>query len=136
MLDNTKKLSPNEYSPLALAFLGDGVYEQCARYYVISQGNCPQGKLHKKNTTLVCAAFQSKAYFILEPYLTEDEIAVLHRGRNATSNHTPKHSGAIEYRHATAVETLFGYLKLLNKTDRINQLFDIIIKESTDLLEG
>lgn len=118
----------NMYSPLSLAFLGDSVYDTLVREYLLRIANMPVSKLHSAKIKLVCAEFQSSKYDILSQYLTEKEFAVLKRGRNATGNTVPKHADAAEYRRATAIECLFGYLYLLEKNDRINELFEIIIK--------
>jgi len=123
------------YSPLTLAFLGDSVYDTLAREYLLRKANMPVSKLHSAKIKLVCAEFQSSAYSIAEEMLSEKEFAVMKRGRNATGNTVPKHADAVQYRRATALECLFGYLYLIGKTDRINEIFDRIISESnTELL--
>lgn len=120
----------NMYSPLGLAFLGDSVYDTLVREYLLRIADMPVAKLHSTKIRLVCAEFQSQAYENLLPHITEKELAVLKRGRNATGNTVPKHADAIEYRRATAVESLFGYLYLLGRTERINQLFEVIINDT------
>ncbi|MBQ3162691.1 MAG: ribonuclease III [Oscillospiraceae bacterium] len=116
----------NQYSPLTLAFLGDAVYEQLVREKIVLTANMPVKKLHKEAVERVRAAYQSKAVDVIMPYLTEEEEAVFKRGRNATGNTVPKSSNPVEYRRATALETLFGYLHLTGKSERIVELFDII----------
>ena len=86
----------------------------------------PVGKLHKAAVEKVRAAYQSKAIDKIEGMLEEDEVAIMKRGRNATSNTVPKSSNPIEYRRATSLEALFGYLHLLGKRERIVEIFDII----------
>jgi len=113
----------NTYSPLSLAFLGDSVYDTLVREYLLRIANMPVAKLHSAKVKLVCAEFQSEAYSRLETLLDEKELSVLKRGRNATGNTVPKHADAVEYRRATAVECLFGYLFLLGRTERIYELF-------------
>ncbi|MBP5363116.1 MAG: ribonuclease III [Ruminococcus sp.] len=120
----------NNYSPLSLAFLGDSVYDTLVREYLLRIANMPVAKLHSAKVKLVCAEFQSEAYGRLEEVLDEKELSVLKRGRNATGNTVPKHADAVEYRRATAVESLFGYLFLIGRTDRIYELFDIIIADT------
>lgn len=120
----------NMYSPLSLAFLGDSVYDTLVREYLLRIANMPVAKLHSAKIKLVCAEFQSSKYDTLSQHLTEKEFAVLKRGRNATGNTVPKHADAAEYRRATAIECLFGYLYLLEKNDRINELFEIIIENA------
>ena len=121
----------NQYSPLSLAFLGDSVYDTLVRSYLLNIANMPVSKLHSAKIKLVCAEFQSDAYERLTEYLTEKEFAVLKRGRNATGNTVPKHADAVNYRRATAVECLFGYLYLIGRTDRISELFEIIINSTS-----
>lgn len=121
----------NQYSPLSLAFLGDSVYDTLTREYLLKMANMPVSKLHSAKIKLVCAEFQSEAYELISEYLTEKEFAVLKRGRNATGNTVPKHADAVAYRRATAVECLFGYLCLIGQTDRIKELFEIIIDNTS-----
>ena len=83
---------------------------------------------------MVCNAAQSDAYEKLCDLLNEDEMAVLKRGRNLNSNHVPKNADTINYRRATGVEALFGYLYLSGQTDRINELFDAIWVTPENLL--
>jgi ribonuclease-3 family protein len=120
----------NNYSPLSLAFLGDSVYDTLVREYLLRIANMPVAKLHSAKVKLVCAEFQSEAYGRLETLLDERELAVLRRGRNATGNTVPKHADAAEYRRATAVESLFGYLFLLSRTERIYELFNKVIADA------
>ncbi len=120
----------NNYSPLSLAFLGDSVYDTLVREYLLKQANMPVSKLHSAKIKLVCAEFQSDAYDTISEHLSEHELAVLKRGRNATGNTVPKHADAAQYRRATAVECLFGYLYLTGRQDRISELFEIIINQS------
>ena len=114
----------NTYSPLALAYIGDGVYEIFIRTYVMNKGNMPVNKMHKASRELVRASSQSKIYYLIEEMLTEEEKAVLRRGRNAKSISTPKNGDVTEYRHATGLEALIGYLYIEGKVDRIKELID------------
>ncbi len=123
MLD---KREANQYSPLALAFLGDCVYERLVRERLLLMANRPVGQLHQMTIQRVCAKFQSKAVEVIYEHLTEDESDVLKRGRNATGTTVPKHSSAIEYRKATSLECLFGYLHLRGEHKRLEELFKII----------
>ncbi len=125
-----KKSEVNTYSPLTLAFMGDAVYEQLVRDKIVKTANMPVNKLHTLAVLHVKASYQSAAVDILMPKLTEDEIAVFKRGRNATSNTVPKSSNPVEYRRATGLEALFGYLYLLEEFDRINEIFEIIWEEN------
>ncbi|MCH5192816.1 MAG: ribonuclease III [Oscillospiraceae bacterium] len=121
-----EKHQANQYSPLTLAFLGDAVYEQLVRERLVLTANMPVKKLHQEAVERVRASYQSKAVDVLLPILTEDEEAVFKRGRNATGNTVPKSSDPVEYRRATGLETLFGYLKLTENYERMVELFDII----------
>ena len=115
----------NTYSPLALAYIGDGVYELFIRTYVLSRGNMPVNKMHKASRELVRATAQAKLYHLIEDKLTEEEMQVLKRGRNAKSISAPKNADITEYRHATGVEALIGYLYLEGKIGRINEIIEI-----------
>ncbi len=86
----------------------------------------PAGKLHILAVERVRASYQSDAMDAILPMLTEEENELFHRGRNATGNSVPKSSNPIEYRRATGLECLFGYLYLLGRKQRINELFEVI----------
>ena len=118
----------DSYSPLTLAFLGDCVYELLVREYLVEKPNRPAGELHTEKVNYVSAKAQAEAFKIIEPYLTEKEIAVFKRGRNAHTSHTPKNMTSADYHSATGFESLFGYLHLLGAEDRKHELFDIIMK--------
>lgn len=118
----TKGHSPREYSPLALAYIGDGVYEIFVRTHVLSKGNAPVNKLHKAARELVKAEAQAKIYHIVETMLTEEELEVLKRGRNAKSISSPKNGDIRDYRHATGLEALIGYLYLDKQIERLNEI--------------
>lgn len=115
-----------QLSPLGLAYIGDSIYEIMVRTRIIERGNMPVKNLHRTTVSYVCAAAQSKAFDIIEPILTEEELSFYKRGRNANGNHVPKSSNPVEYRRATGVEALFGYLYLNENLERINELFDMI----------
>ena len=104
------------YSPLTLAYIGDGVYELVIRTVLVKKGNCPVNQLHKK------AGAQSKMMELLEPDLTEEELAVYKRGRNAHSPTMAKHATMADYRRATGFEALMGYLYLKEDYSRIVEL--------------
>ncbi|MHC1750112.1 MAG: Mini-ribonuclease 3 [Cellulosilyticaceae bacterium] len=113
------------YSPLVLAYIGDCVYEMFVRTYVLRNGNMPVNKCHKAARDLVRAEMQSKLYHVIEPHLTEDELDVLKRGRNAKSISTPKNADIRDYRRATGLEALMGFLYLQGNMERINELMMI-----------
>lgn len=122
----------NQYSPLTLAFLGDSVYELLVRDKMVLRGNMPASKLHSAKIKIVCAEFQSAALDLIADELTEKEKDIVRRGRNATGNTVPKHSTAADYRKATALESLFGFLHLVGEKERLEQLFHKIWREQAE----
>jgi ribonuclease-3 family protein len=118
---------------VALAFIGDGVFELLVRERLISEGNRPAHKLHGLAVKKVRASAQASAYHALEPVLTEDESVVLKRGRNANTSRVPKSCAPEEYRKATGVEALFGWLWLSGKTERVIELFAMIYEDSPNI---
>ena len=119
------------YSPLTLAYIGDGVYELVIRTILVKKGNCPVNQLHKQASNLVKAGTQSHMMEILEPMLTEEELAVYKRGRNAHSPTMAKHATMADYRRATGFEALMGYLYLKEEYHRIFALVRAGIPEKT-----
>lgn len=119
--------NPKLMSPLVLAFLGDAVYEIYARRKILGEGNCPVNQMHQKSVSMVCAKAQSAALEKIFDLLTEEEQAVFKRGRNAHSASSPKHTELADYRRATGVEALFGYLYLQGKMSRIEELFELAV---------
>ena len=117
--------NPRQMSAATLAFMGDAVYELLVRQK-LAVTTIPASRLHRMAIGMVCAAAQSRAYEVLEGILTEDELAVLKRGRNSHPSHTAKNASVVDYRRATGVETLFGYLWLSGQTGRIRELFEAI----------
>ena len=103
-----KEVEAREYSPLALAYLGDAVYELAIRTFVMNHGNTQVNKMHKKTAGLVKAEAQANFYKVLEEELTEEEKAVYRRGRNAKSVTMAKHATMKDYRMATGFEALMG----------------------------
>ena len=122
---NSNMLTPQQargYSPLALAFIGDAVYEEFIRTQIILKANMSSNKLHKEAVKYVKASAQSNAMKALLPLLTEEEEDVFKRGRNAHSATVPKNADVVEYRTATGFEALIGYLYLTTQTLRLNDL--------------
>ena len=119
-----QEMDMHTLSPLALAFVGDGVYSLMVRERLLSQANRPVNDLHKMAVAAVRAEAQAAAMERLLPLLTEEEEAVFKRGRNA---HTAR-SGA-DYHRATGLESLFGYLYLAGRIDRVRELFERCIEE-------
>ncbi|ONI45733.1 ribonuclease III [Candidatus Epulonipiscioides gigas] len=126
---NNKKVDPKVYSPLVLAYIGDAIYEIFVRDYIVKKANAPVNKLHKEAKQYVKASGQAKMYHKIKDILTEEEFAVLKRGRNARSATSPKNGDIIEYRLATGVEALVGFLYLQNNNKRLATIMEIGMKE-------
>ena len=124
------KQEANQYGSAALAFLGDAVYEQLIREMIVTRANMPVAKLHNEAVKYVCCEYQSAAVESVFDRLTEEEQSVYKRGRNADGVTPPKHSSAQDYRRATGLECLFGYLDLTGERDRLREIFKMIIGES------
>lgn len=114
---------------LYLAHIGDAVYELMTRTYLCSRGSVSAGTLHRETVALVCAKAQAKGAETVLEQLTDEEAAVFKRGRNARVNGVPKGASHAQYHTATALEALFGWLYLKARHRRLNELFDIIVKE-------
>ncbi|MCL1996976.1 MAG: ribonuclease III [Defluviitaleaceae bacterium] len=110
-------------SPGALAYIGDAVFEVMVRERIVKTYSIHQ--LHKKAMPYVSAKGQSQMYNKLLEIATEEEAAILKRGRNFNAK-APKSATVLEYRHATGVEALFGYLYLKGKNDRLYHIFEIV----------
>ena len=120
---------PALYSPLALAYMGDCVYEMYVRHHLLAQGNFSSNKLHQAAMKYVCAEAQSAFMEELEPLLSEEEEAVYKRGRNAKSPTVPKHAELIDYKRATGLEALLGFLYLEGREERINEIMTILFSK-------
>lgn len=118
-----------QFSPLALAYLGDGVYELYVRNHVLRQGNCQNHKLHEKSKHFVSCEAQDRFLTMLTPILHEDELEIVRRGRNAKSNSKPRNADYGTYHAATGFEALWGYLYLAEEHERLQFLFDKILEE-------
>ena len=126
---NFTTLQVNAISNLGLAHVGDGVYELLVRTWLCTQGDQTVLKLHKDSVNLVKATAQAKFVDKILPVLTEDEQAYYRRGKNAHSHAAPKSASPKEYAKATGLECLFGALYLLGRTDRLNELFQIMMED-------
>ncbi|KAA8995998.1 ribonuclease III [Paenibacillus spiritus] len=112
----------NLIPPIVLAYVGDAVYEVAIRQYMVSQPNLKPHHLHRSSTGYVSAKAQSRMLTLLEPELTEEERDKVRQGRNAKSGTIPKNADVLEYRHATAFETLIGYLYYMGRQERLEEL--------------
>jgi ribonuclease-3 family protein len=112
-------------NPLALAFLGDAVYEILVRERIVLNPELSVRRLHSASVEKVRASYQAAGVKVIEPLLSEEEADILRRGRNAKSQ-VPKSASVGEYRLATGLEALFGYLSLIGEEERIKELFEMI----------
>ena len=117
-----KEVDIRAYSPLTLAYIGDAIYDLIIRTIVVERANRPANKLHKTVVRYVNAGTQAQMIMALEEELTEEEKAVYHRGRNAKSYTSAKNASIADYRKATGLEALFGYLYLQGEMDRLLML--------------
>lgn len=116
-------------SSLALAHMGDAVYEILVRGWLCSQGRGTCGNLHRETVAMVRAEAQAEAVQQILPLLTEEESAVYRRGRNAQVHSIPKNASRSQYAKATGLEALLGWLYLQGRLERINELFAAILDE-------
>lgn len=117
------------YSPLTLAYIGDAIYELVVRTVLVERGNTQVKKLHQRASRLVKASAQSAMIETLKPYLTEEEMSVFKRGRNAKATTMAKNATMSDYRRATGFEALMGYLYLAEQWERMLELMKIGIRE-------
>lgn len=119
------------YSPLALAYIGDGVFDLVIRSVVVGRGNTRASQLHRRTSEVVKAHTQAEMIRVLKPMLSEEEAEIYRRGRNANSPTMAKNATMSDYRSATGFEALMGYLYLNDRFDRILEL----TKAGVDRLE-
>lgn len=117
-----KEVDIRTYSPLTLAYIGDAIYDLVIRTIVVERGNTSPNKLHKKTVKYVSAVVQAKLVDGLWEELTQEEQEICRRGRNAKSYTTAKNASVIEYRKATGLEALCGYLYLQGRQERLLSL--------------
>ncbi|MEI3607906.1 Mini-ribonuclease 3 [Pseudogracilibacillus sp. SE30717A] len=123
-----------QLNSLALAYVGDAVYELYVRHHLIEAGQVKPNELHKKAITYVAASAQAAIihHWLDEGKLNEEEAAVVRRGRNAKSGSTPKNMSIQDYRYATAFEALIGYYYLLKNRTRLDELITEAIQYITN----
>jgi ribonuclease-3 family protein len=119
------------YNGVTLAYIGDAIYEQKVRLYLLEKGFEKVDHLHKEATHYTSAVGQTKAYHLIKDVLTDDEMRWFKRGRNATSR-KPAHLDLSDYQTATGFEALLGYLYLSNNESRIDELLQIVFNESAE----
>lgn len=124
---NYKESEVRELSPLALAYIGDACFEILVRSEILDVRKNPN-KLHRESIRFVRAKSQRELIEKVEDKLTEEEMKIFKRGRNAKSHTVPKNADPIDYRMATGLEALFGYLYLLKRYNRIREIFEEMIR--------
>ncbi len=127
-----KEIDIRTYSPLTLAYIGDAIYDLLVRSFVVCKGNTSNNKLHKKTTKYVSAKAQAEIIKAIKEDLTEEEVAVYKRGKNAKPSSTAKNASLSEYLKATGFEALLGYLYLTGQKDRIVY----IVKKGIEVVDG
>ena len=125
MDDKTLKSIPT----LNLAFIGDGVYDLLVREYLVTHSSAHVGELNKLKVDMVNCKSQAEYMKLIVDSLTEEELDVYKRGRNTRVNSVPKNANRAQYHAATGLESLFGWLYLQGQTDRLNQLFELMMRE-------
>ena len=120
-----------EINVLVLAYLGDTIYENYVRHFLINKGIGNVNSLQIESINYVSAKAQAKFLenMINDNFLTEEEIGVVKRARNYKSNSHPKNTDIVTYKHATGLEALIGYLDLSNKKNRIDEIMKYVLGE-------
>lgn len=118
------------FSPLSLAYIGDTIFDLLIRSVVLANGNTPVSKMHKACSEIVCATSQAAIIDAIFDELTEEEKEVVTRGRNAKSKTTAKNASVLDYRKATSLEALLGYLYMEEKVDRLYELTTLGLKKT------
>ena len=119
-----------KYSPVALAFIGDAVYELYVRKAVIASGKSKANELHLMAVDKVRASYQDAAALRIKPMLTQEEAEIYRRGRNCSAVHAPKNADVTQYRRATGLEALIGYLHINGRFERIDELMEVILNNA------
>lgn len=123
-----EQIDVNQMSPLVWAYMGDSIYENYIREYLVTNTKYKPHKLHIEATKFVKAAAQAKILQNLENDLTENEKEIVRRTRNAENHHLPKNATVQEYMYATAFEGLIGYLYLTKQKERLKEILDKSLK--------
>lgn len=116
-------------SSLGLAHLGDAVFELMVRSWLCLHGKASARGLHKATVRYVAAPAQARAVEKVLPLISEEEHDVFRRGRNTSPHSVPQNASRAEYQAATGLEALFGWLYLQGKTERLNELFSVMMEE-------
>lgn len=128
MLRFENTIDAKQLNSLALAYIGDSIFEVYVRRYLLQSGKVRPNHLHKESTKYVSAKAQCRfiLHFLELKLLSEEEEAVARRGRNAKSGTVPKNTDVQTYRYGTAFEALIGYLYLMNREERLSELIEVV----------
>lgn len=119
-----------DYNPLVLSLIGDGVHTLFIRTMLVGGTPYNINVLHTKVCDMVCASAQAEIMKALEERLNEDETFIFKKCKNAKSNNTPKHASLMEYKYATALEGVIGYLYLNGQSGRLEELLNFVYTEN------
>lgn len=125
-------IDPKTCPGLTLAYVGDCVFELIVRTCLVAKGGVHVNALHKEASKIVCAVSQCEMYHAVSQYFSEEEMAVFKRGRNTKSGSSAKNASIGDYRVATGMEALFGYLYLSGRTERVLELTQLYLKDKFD----
>ncbi|MBO4849141.1 MAG: Mini-ribonuclease 3 [Clostridia bacterium] len=120
---------PTQLGPLVLAYIGDTIFDLYVRTNLIASTDLTAHGLHMAAARRVCASAQAEAFRLIESSLTEEELAVYRRGRNGHMGTVPRSASIGDYRMATGLEAVIGWLYLMGRDERMNELMGMIIKE-------
>lgn len=131
MLRFENTIDVKQLNSLALAYIGDSIFEVYVRRYLLQSGKVRPNQLHKESTKYVSAKAQCLFihHFLDSKLLSEEEEAVVRRGRNAKSGTVPKNTDVQTYRYGTAFEALIGYLYLMNREERLDELIEVALSQ-------
>lgn len=129
-MESMRGADVKQLKALALAYMGDAVYEQAIREYLLCKGKVKPQILHKEATRFVSAKAQAEIIRTMrdQQFLTEEELAVMRRGRNAKSGSVPRNTDVTTYNYSSAFEAVIGYTYLLKQHDRLEQLIEKAIE--------
>lgn len=127
-----KDINIIDYSPLTLAYIGDGIYEIIIRTIIVDEANRQVNKIHKAASDLVKAQTQAEMATLLMEELSEEEVTIFKRGRNAKSVTKAKNASMSDYRRATGFEALMGWLYLTGQSERMMELIKLGLSKMED----
>ncbi|HJF30314.1 MAG TPA: Mini-ribonuclease 3 [Sporosarcina psychrophila] len=127
---NLRDIDVKQIKALALAYMGDAVYEQAIREHLLRSGRVKPNVLHREATHYVSAKSQAATLKMMQEsgFLTEEEAAVMRRGRNAKSGSVPKNTDVVTYNYSSGFEAVIGYLHLLGREERVKEIIDESIR--------